>query len=74
VSVSLRPDEENGIQSYIEEHPKFKTRHEVIKYAIRRLVLPNETDVSVNGRSIPAEEKNQPSTENVLNIDLDGGL
>lgn len=50
VSVSLRVDEVAAIPEYMKKNPAFKTRHEVIKFAIRRLLFPDEkTNIPLDG-------------------------
>lgn len=69
VSVSLRVDEVDAIPDYIEKHPTFKTRHQVIKFAIRRLLFPDEKKVPVNGLITPEEEsivEEKPTPEKEL--------
>jgi len=69
VSVSLRADEVDAVKNYIENHPEFKTRHQVLKYGIRRLLFPNEKKVPVNGLITPEEEsivEEKPTPEKEL--------
>jgi len=52
-SVSLRNDELEGIKAFMEKYPTFKTKHQVIKFAISRVIFPEKTkDIDVDGESV----------------------
>lgn len=51
ITLSLREDEVEKIKSFIDTNPAFRTRHEVVKFAIRKFLFPDETAVPLNGRS-----------------------
>lgn len=56
ITVSLRRDEQKAISEWIVKHGV--SRHELIKFAIRRFLFPHERYVPLNGRHIHVESFN----------------
>jgi hypothetical protein len=66
ITISLKTDEREAIQRFMEEHSL--KRHEVIKLAIRKFFFPTETTIPLNGREAhmtvePAAQEERPEIE-----------